>query len=365
VASTLCLVSAGYAFWSGFAGPDALAQALAFASALALAGRRWKLGGGLAGACIAARPEFALVAAAAAVVAGSRASARRPLALACAGAAISLGVVLIAVRPPLALPEISLLGQAGAAAALAAAAMIAALRSSRAALIVGLLATGTVFVASRPAWSAAFADSTLLQTDWPLLLIGVGGLLLALAGRASPTQAAGLAVGAALLALVYHAKNPELARYAVVLLPALALGAALGVSELTRARHRPVTRALFPAAAALALVLAPQPRVGPDPFVEIARQLRGRSAAPLVTAAPDAYGFLLAPRPVTSLRPGRAGLVLLDGAQRAYAPGTRVEGVAVAKLPSTGFLLRADQPVDRKPALLRWGVVAPARSSAR
>jgi hypothetical protein len=359
-ASGLCLASAGLAFWSGFAGPDALAQALALASSLALVCRRWKLGGVLAGACIAARPEFALVAAVAAAVAASRPSGRRPLASAGGAAALSLVAVLAAVRPPVALPEAELLAEAGAAATVAAALLVAALRSSRVAAAVGLAATGVALVASRSAWSAPFGDTTLFQTDWPLLVAGAGGLLLAVVGRASRIPAVALAVAAALLALVYHAKNPELARYAAVLLPALALGAAFGVSELTRAHRGQVTRALVPAAAVLALALAPQPRVGPDPFVEIARQLRGRSATPLVTAAPDAYGFLLAPRPVISLRQGRAGLVLLDGAQRAYAPGVRVKGVEVARLSSAGFLLRAEGGVDRRPAILTRGVVAPA-----
>jgi hypothetical protein len=364
-ASALCLASAGLAFWSGFAGPDAPAQALALASALALAHRRWKLGGALAGACVAARPEFALVAVVAAAVAGTRHPARRPVALAGAAAAVTLGVVLAAVRPPLALPQGELLGEAGAAAAVAAAALIAVLRSPRGASGVGLVAMSVAVIAARPAWSAGVGDTTLFQTDWPLVITAVGGVLLALVGRASRIPAAALAVAAALLALVYHAKNPEVARYAAMLLPALALGAALGVAELTRAHRGVVTRAVVPVAAVLALALTTQPHIGPDPFVEIARQLRNDSAAPVVTAAPDAYGFLLAPRPVISLRPGRAGLVLLDGAQRAYAPGLSAEGVEVARLASTGFLLRMDRGVDRSPAILVQGVVIPMPSSAR
>jgi hypothetical protein len=368
-ASALCLASAGLAFWSGFAGPDALAQALALASALALAGRRWRLGGALAGACIAARPEFALIAFVAAALAATRPSARRPLASAGAAAVVSLGAVLAVVRPPVALPEAQLLVQGAAAAAVMAALLVIVLRRPRVTPAVGLAATAVALVAARPAWSAAGGGTTLLHTEWPLLTAGLCGLLLALLGRALRFPAAAVAVGAALLALVYHAKNPELARYAAVLLPLLALGVAFGVAELMSAHRGRLTAAVVPAAAtvalALALALAPQPRVGPDPFVGIARQLGSGSATPLVTAAPDAYGFLLAPRPVTSLRAGRAGLVLLDGAQRAYAPDVRVEGVEVARLSSTGFLLRLDRSVDRRPAILARGIVAPADGYGR
>jgi hypothetical protein len=76
------------------------------------------------------------------------------------------------------------------------------------------------------------------------------------------------------------------------------------------------------------------------------------SGRPLVTAAADAYGFLLYPRPVRWLRPGSRGLVLVDGAARAYEPEAKVRGPVVARLRSGNGFLRPDGRIDRLPALL-------------
>ena len=68
-AGTLVLASPSVAFWTGFSGPDPLAVALVFSSALAFVDRRARLGGVLAGLAVAARPEMVLLALAAGVLA--------------------------------------------------------------------------------------------------------------------------------------------------------------------------------------------------------------------------------------------------------------------------------------------------------
>ena len=51
----------------------------------------------------------------------------------------------------------------------------------------------------------------------------------------------------------------------------------------------------------------------------------------LLTAAPDAYGFLLPGERVQALRAGKRGYVLLDAAQRAYAPRIGARGRVVTR----------------------------------
>jgi hypothetical protein len=79
-----------------------------------------------------------------------------------------------------------------------------------------------------------------------------------------------------------------------------------------------------------------------------------------VTAAPDAYGYLLPERPVHRLRVGAEGLVLIDGAARALAPDLEVDGKLLRRIPVITGFLRPDGAVDREPALLYRGrVVSP------
>ena len=56
------------------------------------------------------------------------------------------------------------------------------------------------------------------------------------------------------------------------------------------------------------------------------------------------------------MRPGARGLVLLDGAQRAYDPGLGARGRTVARLPAE--FLRPDGRLDESPAVLVRGAVA-------
>lgn len=356
-ASALCLASAGLAFWSGFSGPDALAQALALGSVLALAGRRWTTGGAVAGLCITARPELALVALVALAVAAGRRESRAGAVSALRAAAGAVLAVLLATRPALGLPEPRLLLEVGAAAIAAALLVDLGLHRPRLTAPIGVLVTAAAIALESSAWHAPTGGRTLLETDWPLLAVGIGGLLIGLFAPALRACAFCLVVGAALLGSAYYAKNPELPRYAAELLPVLALGGAVGAAAIARAQRSVLMAAVVPAAAVAVLALAPQPRLGPDPFGQIARQLDSRSETPLLTAAPDAYGLLLAPRPVISLAAGLRGLALFDAAQRTYAPELRARGSAVARLASTGFMLRPGAPVDRKPALLVYGRV--------
>jgi len=357
VASALCLASPGLAYWSGFAGPDSLASALALAAALALVSRRYATGGVLAGLCVAARPEYALLGVVAGAVALSRRDSRAPAVPAIAASAGAVGAVLLLTRPPLVHPSSRLLIEAAAAAMLIAILVGGALRQPRLFVPTGVLAAVAALGLGAAAWRVSAASPPLLETDWPLLAIGVAGLLLALLVPSLRAQACCLAAGAALLVSAYYAKNPELPRYAAQLLPLLALGSAFGTAAILRSQRSVVASAVVPAAAVAALILTPQPRPGPDPFAAIAGQLDHHTTRPLLTAAPDAYGLLLAPRPVASLAAGRRGLALLDAAQRTYEPKLGARGAEVARLTSTGFLLRAGAPVDRRPALLISGRV--------
>jgi hypothetical protein len=225
----------------------------------------------------------------------------------------------------------------GAVAALAFAA-VGVLGRPRVAVIAGL---GTVVAASFR--SPALVD---LATHGSaiVLALGVVGVVVAWRTRA----AALLATTAGLLALLYAAKNGSNARYAAELLPLAALGA--GFAFVAVPQRRLALVAAGAAVAAIALAVAP-PVPARDSFVTIARELPD-SNRPLVTAAADAYGFLLYPRPVRWLRPGVRGVVLLDGAARAYEPDANVRGLVVARLYAGNGFLRPDGRIDRLPALL-------------
>jgi hypothetical protein len=162
------------------------------------------------------------------------------------------------------------------------------------------------------------------------------------------------------LAVAYWIKNPGLVRYVAQLVPELALLAALGMGTLRRARLPVAVAAVVLIAASTFAVSAPP--LGPDAFQELAPALERAPAGPLVTAAPDAYGVLIDDRPVRVMRPGAQGLILLDGAARAYEPGLRAEGTVVARIPVTTGFLRPDGAVDRAPALLYRGRVVSSAS---
>ena len=82
---------------------------------------------------------------------------------------------------------------------------------------------------------------------------------------------------------------------------------------------------------------------------------------PLVTAAPDAYSFWLPAQRIRMMRPGVRGLILLDPAQRAYAPRLAARGKVVARLVTDFAFFRPDGAVDTGDAVLVAGRVTDAR----
>ena len=77
---------------------------------------------------------------------------------------------------------------------------------------------------------------------------------------------------------------------------------------------------------------------------------------PLVTAAPDAYGFWLPDHAVKRMRPGVRGAILLDATQRLYEPRLTADGTVVARLDALAFS-RPDLEIDADPATLVAGRV--------
>ena len=354
VAALLCAVSPTLVYWSGYSGPDPMAQALALGAALTLLHRRPVVGGALAGLCVLARIDYAIVALAAFAAAVAVRSLRRE-AIRSAASGVLVAVVIVGlVRPPVELPPaaaiVGSLGLAGLAAVL-------------------LLAAGRVGGRGPPASPSRSSRHLRCSTAAP------GPRSPGRTGRCffSPWQASPCACGhgardrsrSAIMALslplavLYWVKNPGLERYVAQLVPELALVAALGLGTLGRARLAVATAASALVTAGIAL--SSQPAIGVDSFQELAPALERAPAGPLVTATPDAYGFLLPERPVRRLQPGAEGLVLLDGAARAYAPGVRVEGKLLRRIPVITGFLRPDGTVDRRPALLYRGRVAGSR----
>ena len=258
--------------------------------------------------------------------------------------------MLVLVRPPVDLPPVAAIGGALALAALAAMLLLVAGK-------VGGL--GAACIAASVVVPLAVLDggawTSVARQDWPLLLLGLGGLALCLRSPRSRSTALSIVALSLPLAVVYWVKNPGLERYVAQLVPELALVAALGLATLGRARLPVATAASALLTAGIAL--SSQPSIGVDSFQELAPVLEGAPAGPLVTATPDAYGFLLPERPIRRLRAGAEGLVLIDGAARAYAPGLEVDGKLLRRIPVITGFLRPDGTVDREPALLYRGRV--------
>jgi hypothetical protein len=280
-AGALCIASPALGHWAAFSGPDPLAQALALAASLAFLDRRPVLAGALAGLCVTARPEYALLALLLCLLSVRFAAA------ACAAVAC----VLAAIRPPLAFNTAST-------------------------AIAGTMPKGV---------------TGLLRSDWPLLVLGVVGLVWA------PRRHVVMLVSAAsALAVAYALKDPGSARYFASLVPVACVAAGYAVVR------RPGLL-LAAAGATLALVLPREGAPPADTFASVAARLPGK--APLYTAAPDAYGLVLA-RPVRFLRPGVRGLILLDGAQRVYEPQITVRGRVVRRIAPTVGFVRPDGTFD-------------------
>jgi hypothetical protein len=354
VAGVLCLSSPSLGYWSGFAGPDPLAQALVLGAVLAAMHHRALPAGLLAAAAVCARPEAALpllgVGLAALLVPRYRRAAGSGLQVALAAVA----VVYLALRPPVELPT-PVVALVGVTFVLAVTGFAAALwrwpRAAGAALLV-LLAVALV----------GRAEDALGRADWPLFLLAFAAALVALR-HPQTARAAGLVLLiAGSLTAVYLVKNPSSDRYLTNLLPAACVLVSIGSVGIAQRLRVPVLRVAgmgVAAAVALALtVVGGRERPGLDAFAALAPRL-GPSGPPLVTAAPDAYGVLLPGRSVLNLEAGARGLILLDGAQRAYVPRVTVRGRTVRRLRAAPFF-RWDGVVDDRAARLVDGVVVSA-----
>ena len=350
VAWGTCLASPTLGYWSGFAGPDPLAQALALGAGAAAVSRRPTLAGVLGGLAITTRPEFAVIAVGCLAVASvATRDSRRAAGSAATAGLVTVGAVLVVVRPPIETPGWPLIIAGLGAAAIAAAASIGAARSS----LVGLVACGAAvtLVAGTTAGSAVVSSDLLIVFGG---LVGLGAA--ALSGRLR-APAGILAVCSASLAYLYGVKNPGSDRYLAALIPMAAIAVGLGTSLLQERRMRLLAAVALAIGLALSVAVAPsRPSAGTDVFAAIAPQLTDRPDLPLLTAAPDAFGYLLPLRSVRVLRPGSRGLVLLDGSQRLFEPGLAAKGKLLATFDQAEFR-RPDGTIDHGDISLVQGVV--------
>jgi hypothetical protein len=364
VAAIGCIVSRDLVFWGGFPGPDALGQALGLASALALLGRRPRLGGVLAALAVLARPELLLLVLAGATVGLARVQLRQPTFRALASFTAALAVVLASLRPPLGHVPVGAVVLGVVAAVLAGTVFLVATRHHGAVgvpLVTGLVVGATLVLALT---GLAPGLRHLAATDWPILVAGLGGCVFAATTPRLRTAACATLLAASVLALVYLLKNPAADRYFSLLLPLVAVLASLPAAAATRAQRRISVLAVGSLAGAT-LALGGLPARAPDGFPAIAQQLQAlnKPRLPIVTAAPDAYGVLLPERSVRVARPGLKGLIIVDGAMRAYEPDLRVSARTLATLdPGPGFA-GVGGVIDRRAVRVEVGTVVGRRDS--
>lgn len=316
-AGVCALVSPALSFWSGFVGPDPLAPALALAAVLLMLDRRAVPAGVVAALCIATRPEWLLAWGVVVVVALARRDDRAAAGNALIAAAFTLALILAVLRPPL-----------GAH--------------------FGLhdpIAAQTVLRSG--------AARSLVRDDWPLIALAAIGLITAVRRRLH-LEAYVLVAIVAVLSTAYLAKNPGSERYLSQLVPLLCICAGFAVSSL-RAWSAAAPGVI--AAAALLLLTVAEPTVGNDPFAAVAARLRATPASSIVTAAPEAYGYLLPDRRIELMHPGARGLVVLDGAQRAYAPSLTAVGATLGVVTTDDGFERPNGSIDYAPARLVRGIV--------
>ncbi len=317
LAGACALTSPALAFWSGFTGPDALAPALALGAALLMLDRRPVAGGIVAALCVATRPEWLLAGLVVAAVAATRRDRRAGVANALIAGAFTLALIYAVLRPPLG-THLGLHAGTGAHA---------------------ILGSGAV--------------RALVEHEWPLIVVALIGLLVAVR-RGLRSEAATLAGVLAVLTAVYLVKNPGSERYLSQLVPLACVCAGMAVMALSW-RSAAVAAAVT-LTAQMSLTVA-EPAVGVEPFTAVAARLRALSARTIVTAAPEAYGYLLPARRVELMRPGARGLVVLDGAQRTYAPRLNARGEIVARINQLNGFARPDGTIDRAPVLVVRGTV--------
>jgi hypothetical protein len=316
-AGACALASPALGYWSGFTGPDALAPALALAAALLMLDQRAVAAGIVAGLGVATRPEWLLAWAVVLVVALLDHKRRSAAINALIAAAFTLALILAVLRPPL-----------GAHFGLHAS-----------------VSAGTAI--------GSGAARALGRDDWPLIALAAIGLLTAARGRLR-TEALTLLAIVAVLAVAYLAKNPGSERYLSQLVPLLCICCGFAVSALpSRFAAAPAVLVVV----ALLWLTAAEPVLGTDPFSAVAARLRTIPGTVIVTAAPEAYGYLLPDRRIELMRPGGRGLIVLDGAQRAYAPGLAGAGETVAKVTTPDGFERANGTIDYAPDRILRGTV--------
>jgi hypothetical protein len=349
-AGFLLLASPSVAFWSGFSGPDPMAVAFTLTAALAFVHRRSRLGGILTGLAIATRPEVIVIAAAAAVIGIRRPETRGDVRHAAPAAILTTALVFALVRAPIPIHDwrlvrlfLVLLGAAVVAA-------IVPLGAHRYVAIAALGGVGFVLLTRS-------GPHELWSSDWPLVLSGVAGAIVLLREWRGATVVAVALSAVVLLGSVYLVKNPSLARYFTLLLPAAAVLAGVGLASLPRHLRAAGLAALVVVIGAGFDHQVPGSR-NYDVFEAVARsvapKLRGE---PLVTAAPDAYGFWLPMNSVLQLRTGARGAVLLDASQRMYDPTLTAHGRVIDRVSDGIAFARANGQIDAGPAVLIAGRV--------
>jgi hypothetical protein len=357
-AALAVVASPSLAFWSGFSGPDPLAQALVLAAAVALVYERATLGGVLLGLAVATRPELVVIALAA-LLAYATAFHHLRAAIRSAGAfALTLGLVVLILRPHVVAPESEFLWIAPVL--VLACAAVAFLPRERAPL-----ATVVLVAVAVAGFASAAGLGEIWREDWALVVAGLAGLGAAMLDPARSAHASRILAVAVVLGAVYWMKNPGSDRYFAILLPLVALLVGLGIAALVQ-RWR---FASVPAAAAVVAVVAlglarmPSGTHDQDVFSRTAQMLEPvlSPQEALVTAAPDAYGFWLPQQPMRTMRPGASGLVLLDPAQRSYSPHLAARGKVVARVESQFAFSRPDGEIDAGIAVVVAGRVTQER----
>jgi Dolichyl-phosphate-mannose-protein mannosyltransferase len=356
-AGLLVLSSPSVAFWSGFSGPDPIAVALTLAAAVAFVNGHPRAGGILTGLAICARPELVVVATAAAILSLRRKASRGDLARAAPAAIVTASLVFSLLRTPIAVQDWQLVWLAPIVlAGVAAVAMAPTSLLRYASLVVVAAIAVMLFRESGP--------GEVWTYDWPLIVLGAAGCLILLRDERRSYVATSVLGIVLLLGSVYVLKNPSLSRYFSLLLPAAALLAALCVASVPR-RLAPVAFGAM-ALAIVAGFLRPIPGSRDyDMFSEVAKRVEpSLPTAALITAAPDAYAFWLHDRPIRGMKPGAQGAVLLDAAQRLYAPDLTATGKVAARIGGEIAFARPNGEIDAGPAVLVVGRVVRAKPAA-
>ncbi len=297
---------------------------------------------------VATRPELFLVALCAFVVCMATTSphGRRDATRAALAFVLTIAIVFLALRPPIALPDRELLWVPVVLALLCIAAALIPVNR----LAIGIAAGVSIAVV---AFASASGLAGVWHRDWPLIAAALAGLGIAAFDPDRRRAGLGILAVAVVLGGVYWVKNPGLERYFAILLPLAAMLVGIGAAGLVQ-RWR---WSLVPVAAAIAAVVmigSVRTSVGKydqDVFSRTAQKLEPLLAPDdqLVTAAPDAYGFWLPNQPVRTMRPGARGFVLLDPAQRSYSPHLSASGTVVARVDSGLRFLAARWRDRRRP----------------